>query len=109
MATRKARTATKAPETKAPEVKQTKDGRKKQVKALDFVPVWQAAHTAEEVSEAFGREPSWASSFASRLRKFGVNLKKMKRRGGGGGGGGKKLDIDELNALAEDNYVEDEE
>ena len=66
------------------------------VKAMDFVPVWQRLDDPEDVNTHFGRSGMWASSYASRLRKMGVNLKKMAKRGGGGG---KRLDVDELNAL----------
>lgn len=106
MATRKRRTAKQETPKQTPKQEEPKQ-RRKQVKALDFVPVWQGASTAEQVSAEFGREPSWASAFASRLRGMGVELKKMKRRSRGGGG--KKIDVDELNALANESFVEDEE
>jgi hypothetical protein len=66
------------------------------IKAMDFVPVWQKSATTADCAETFGRNEMWASSFASRLRKMGVNLKKMPRAHGMGRTG---LDIDELNAL----------
>jgi len=71
----------------------------KNIKAIDFVPVWQKSESAKEVGEHWGKDESWASAFASRLRKYGVKLKKMPR---GGGGGGKRLDVDELNSLIDD-------
>jgi hypothetical protein len=66
------------------------------IRAMDFVPVWQSSETADDCNEHFGRSGLWASSFASRLRKMGVNLKKMERRSGSGK---HRIDVDELNAL----------
>jgi hypothetical protein len=104
MATRKP--IQKQAEKKAEPVKQVKKEvvepvkRSKSVKAMDFVGIWQKGECVADVAEHFNRNEQWASGFASRLRKMGVNLKKMPKTGGGGGG--KKLDIDELNALIEE-------
>jgi len=68
------------------------------IKAMDFVPIWQKSPDQDSCNQHFGRSGMWASSFACRLRKMGVNLKKMPM-GTGGGGGGKRIDVDELNAL----------
>lgn len=101
MATRK-RTSKSTKQEPKQEPKQERNG---QIKAMDFVPVWQRCHSAEEVAEEFGRDAMWAASFASRLRSKGVSLKKMKRRGGGG----KSLDVDELNNLAAESLVDDDD
>jgi len=82
-----------------PQAKEEPAERAEQIKAADFVPVWQACDTAMAVAEHFGREAIWASAFAARLRKMGVKLKKM---AGLGRGSGRKLDVDELNALIEE-------
>lgn len=79
-------------------VKAVEKERNSQIKAIDFVPVFQKADSTGEVAEHFGRDILWVSAFASRLRKMGVKLKKMPRQTGGNGGG-KRLDIDELNSL----------
>lgn len=76
--------------------------RSKQIKAVDFVGVWQKAESTIEVAEHFDRNTAWASAFAGRLRAMGVKLKKMPRSYTGGKGG-KKLDIDELNALIDED------
>lgn len=83
-----------AKEEPVSKVRKTRDT--ENIHAMDFVPVWQKYDSAEDVNEHFGRTGQWASSFASRLRKMKVGLKKMDRVGGGGG---KRLNVDELNAL----------
>ena len=100
MATRKRKTTAKTTAKK----EEVKKERKEQVKAVDFVPVWQGASTAAEVNEHFGREAAdtWAGAFASRLRKLDVPMKKMKR-----GGSGSRIDVDELTALANESLVEE--
>jgi len=104
MATRK-RTSAKAKATvptkaKAKEQEQEKNGSTR-VAARDFVPVYQSSATVDEVAEHFGQTLIWVSSFASRLRKLGVNLKKMPRSGGR-----RRLNVDELNSLAEEALSE---
>lgn len=74
--------------------------RQEQVKAMDFVPVWQSSDNAADVGEHFGRDAAWAGQYASRLRSMDVDLKKMPR------GSRKGLDIDELNALAKSSLKE---
>lgn len=83
-----------APKAKVAEVEETT--RNAQIKAIDFVTVFKDAEDNAEVAEHFGRNEIWVSSFASRLRKMGVKLKKMPRSGGGGG---KRVNVDELNEL----------
>lgn len=82
----------------AKKVEEVKESGKRnaQIRAMDFVPVWQACDSASEVAEHFGRDELWASSFASRLRGLGVKLKKMTRKGFS------RLNVDELNALIEE-------
>jgi len=93
MATRKTKPA--VAKKAEPVKKERNTPRGTPVKAMDFVPVWQGASNADEVAEHFERDSNWASSFASRLRSMGINLKKMSREGRKG------IDIDEMNALAE--------
>ena len=72
------------------------EAKESNIKAVDFVPVWQQSNSCEQVAEHFGKTALWASMFATRLRAKGVGLKKMERAVGG-----RRLDIDELNALVE--------
>lgn len=106
MATVKKNVKAVAPVTKKAEpakkvVKEVEATRNKQIKAVDFVPVFQKSESTHEVAEHFDRDILWVSAFASRLRKMGVKLKKMPRTSSGGSGG-KRLDIDELNSLIDE-------
>lgn len=107
MATVKKNVKAVAPAKKAEPAKKVvkeveeKETRNKQIKAVDFVPVFQKSESTHEVAEHFDRDILWVSAFASRLRKMGVKLKKMPRTSSGGSGG-KRLDIDELNSLIDE-------
>lgn len=57
-----------------------------------FVTTWQKADSVNAAAEALGMKPATASSRARRLRKAGVDLKKMSR-------GPEAIDVSGLNEL----------
>ena len=61
----------------------------------DFVRIWTAAESMDEVSEATRMPADIASAFANKLRRRGVRLKKMPRVKKSG------LDVEALNNIIE--------
>ena len=59
----------------------------------EFVTVWNSSRTAQEAATTLGMPKAIAQARASKYRKAGVNLKRMRR------GGGKRLDVEGLNRL----------
>jgi hypothetical protein len=59
----------------------------------EFVTVWNASSTSQEAADKLGMPKAIAQARASKYRKAGVKLKKMRR------GGGRQLDVAGLNRL----------
>ena len=66
-----------------------------------FIRAWQAANSAEEVSNQLGTKLASVTARANYYRKKGINLKKMPRKNG------VRLDIEAAKALLAELHLQE--